>query len=239
MMTNLLENIYVKKDFQLNDVFSIHPSGILNCSYAQALNGAGIAPYTTVEQELLFCVANGGHAFIELMLGLESGLNCECEKTIRMPEYLLSGTPDIIASGQAIEDLYNRDRILIEIKTTAFVSSSFEPRPSYIAQANMYMAMTGIDICEILTISRVNGAYNVYTLGYDAEFTKTLFDDIDNIYDYLERGEMPPQTGNCEKCWYMKYCFSNSIDRIEDYVIRLFNDTIADNVEYQKRRCHE
>jgi len=237
MLRNILDNIFVKKEFELNTSFVFHPSGILNCHRSQVFAAAGISPYTDTEKELMFCIANGGHAFIERMITLEGQAYCESEKTYHWPEYLISGTPDVIMSGPYIEESYKTDRVLLEIKTTAFVNNDFIPYPSYLAQANIYMAMTGIRLAEILTVSRVNGAYSLYTYEYDQSYVDRLLSDIDLICDNLERGDMPPATGDCETCWYMKYCMASDVHAVEDYAIELFNNSIIDNLSYQKRRA--
>ena len=224
------------REFELKTRFAVHPSTLTQCKRAIVLSACGIAQYTTTQQELMFCVANGAHAMMEHILGLQEGVHCECEKRIKIPEYLLSGIADAVLSGDRILSSYGTERIIVEIKTSGYLKANYTPPVSHIAQLNTYLYGTGIEIGEILTVSRTNGSYNTCTVEIDEELLSSVFSFLDEIYDSLHGGTMPEIDGDCSSCWYYEYCHASDASNIYDYCIRLFNETADNTKEYKERR---
>jgi CRISPR/Cas system-associated exonuclease Cas4 (RecB family) len=226
----MIEAMSQKLDYELSDRFTIHPSSLKSCPRSQVIRAAGIRPYTTPSNELMFCVANTAHNMIEMLMGdsLE-GVHCTSECRMTMPEYLMSGTADMVVSGPLIKEVETNirgraiERGIIDIKTKAFVNKKDTVTDAHIAQVQVYMHMADAQFATLLYVSRVNGQYEMYDVDYDEAYVNAILNGVDELFDTLDNGDIPDPDRDCNRCWYMKYCESMFLDKMREVILESYN----------------
>lgn len=234
ILEELLEELEYR-NFVMSDKFRIHPSMMEQCSRAICLSAIGLKPYTDRNMDLIFCTANNLHNHIQMLIGnsiddinVQSEIPCEC------PEYLVSGTADIVLSGDFVRNRIGKDKMVVEVKSRPYLSKDTAAHISHITQIEMYMHMLGVEYGEILYISRANGAYSVCPINYKYGYVEEHFRRLDSIFDSLESGELPDPDCDCGACYYDRYCCASDSEQFDNLVIKMFNESLTE--EYKQRR---
>lgn len=241
VVQKILDSISANIDYDMADRFTIHPSSLTACPRSQVIRAAGIRPYTTIENELMFCVANGTHNMLEMLMGQAiDGLHCDSECRLTLPEYMMAGTADIVISGPLLEEwetnirCNNVERAVVDIKTKAFVNKCTKVTDGHIYQVQMYMHMAFAQFATLLYVSRVNGDYALYDVGYNDGMVDNILSSVDQLFDTLDEGRLPDPDRDCNKCWFMKYCESKFYDKMEEVVLESYETSKTE--EFKTRR---
>jgi len=138
----------------------------------------------------------------------------EVEVSFFNEELRLEGTVDAIGGGR-----------IIEIKTTAYPKEFFNRGERFrklLYQLGGYSLLTGLELADVYVIAvpklrelKFRGVQvigneelrlNMMQISIDKVLRERVRDKILRIWDFIDRGELPPKSDNCGFCPFREIC---------------------------------
>ncbi len=209
---------YLKRDRKPKTIGRYYPSECGSC--LRKAYYSYLIP-TDIDDDLLkiFHVGDLLHTFIKDVFSSDKSkavvelVDAEKPFTIEQEGYLIAGRIDDLLLLKT-----NGEQVLVEVKSTAYLSSSPEPSLSHILQLQLYLHATNIPKGILLYLEKNTLKTQHFTIPYDVALVQKALHRFKLLHNSLTTNTIPDPEARlfhtmrwmCGRCSYREQCYKQN-----------------------------